>query len=222
VSASADYWRRRLARHAAIAAAAGLAVGVVYAGVPTGFALRKWNLATGYVGLALLAVTLLVGPWNTLRGKPNPVSQDLRRDLGIWTAILALAHTWVGLQVHMQGQWRLYFTWPAAQSHPFPLRTDGFGLANWTGLGSTLVFVLLLALSNDLALRTLGTARWKALQRWNYAGALLLVVHAVIYQVMEKRALYVVAAFTLVVLVTAAAQAAGFRKRRRERLSAGS
>lgn len=36
----------------------------------------------GVPGLALLAATLLVDPWNLLRRRPNPVSSDLGRELG--------------------------------------------------------------------------------------------------------------------------------------------
>lgn len=208
------YWRRRLLRHGLLALACAVMVGVVYAGVPA-FPLRKWNLATGYAALVLLAATLLLGPLNLWRGKPNPVSQDLRRDMGVWTALLALAHTVVGLQVHMQGRWLEYFFWPPAQRHDIPIRTDGFGFANYTGLASTLILLLLLAISNDFALRTLGTGRWKAIQRWNYAGALLMAVHAAAFQVMEKRVLYVVGFFVLVVMVTLAGQLAGFVRSRR-------
>lgn len=208
------YWARRLRRHALLALASGLMVAIVYAGVPA-FPLRRWNLATAYASLALLALALLIGPWNVVMGRPNPVSQDLRRDLGIWAAILALAHTVFGLQVHMRGQWWLYFIWPADQPHRLPIRTDGFGFANYTGLASTLILILLLTLSNDVALRRLGTKRWKALQRWNYAGALLMAAHAVAFQVMEKRALYVVGVFALTSLGVLAGQVTGFLRTRR-------
>jgi sulfoxide reductase heme-binding subunit YedZ len=189
-------------------------VAVGYAGVSSSFVLRKLNLATGYVALAFLAATLLVGPHNLWRGRPNPLSQDVRRDLGIWTAMLAIAHTVVGLQVHMQGRWLEYFLWPTGRPHSLPIRTDGFGFANYTGLASTLVLVMLLAISNDVALRTLGSARWKALQRWSYGAAAFMVAHSVAFQVMEKRALWVVAGFAVVVLATAAGQLMGFRKAR--------
>jgi sulfoxide reductase heme-binding subunit YedZ len=40
--------------------------------------------------LFLTAAALSIGPWNVLRGRTNPVSFDLRRDLGIWAGIMAL------------------------------------------------------------------------------------------------------------------------------------
>jgi methionine sulfoxide reductase heme-binding subunit len=204
------YWRRRIGRHVVLAALTAGLVGFVYAGVPTDFILRRWNLATGYVGLAWLALTLLIGPWNAWRGRPNPPSQDLRRDVGIWAALVSLAHVVIGLQIHMQGQSRLtYFVPPAQPMRGMPeslMRV--FLFANWTGLASTLVLILLLAISNDVALRRLGTARWKSLQRWNYAGFALMAAHAIAYQVMEKRVLPVIVVFAGTVAIVLFAQIA--------------
>ena len=206
------YWSRRIGRHGAIALVSAGMLGVVYVGVPTDFILRRWNLATAYVGLALIALSLLIGPWNVLRGRPNPLSQDLRRDVGIWAAIIGIAHTVIGLEIHMGGQSWLYFTYPPEESHLLPIRTDAFGFANFTGLGSTLVLILLLALSNDWSLRALGARRWKAVQRWNYAGFVLLTLHAVAFLIMEKRVLPVVVVFVGIIVAVLAAQALG-RKR---------
>jgi sulfoxide reductase heme-binding subunit YedZ len=209
------YWPRRLGRHAALAIASAALLGLVYAGVPSDNALRRWGLATAYVALGWLALSLLAGPWNVLRGRPNPVSQDLRRDIGIWAAILGVAHTIVGLQVHMGGDWPRYFLWPRDVGHFLPVRTDAFGFANYTGLASTLILIGLLALSNDVALRRLGVTRWKSLQRWNYAGFALMAAHGVAYQVMGKRVWPVALAFSVVLLTVLAVQAAGWRAAKR-------
>jgi sulfoxide reductase heme-binding subunit YedZ len=207
------YWRRRLARHALLAAASLVLGAAVYAAVPA-FAMRRLSLATAYLALALTTLSLMIGPWNVLRARANPVSQDVRRDVGIWAGLVALAHTVVGLQVHMQGRWWQYFVWPPDRAQGFPLRTDAFGAANVAGLGATLVFLLLLALSNDVALRRLGSGRWKALQRWNYAGFGLTAAHAALYQVTERRALPAVAVFSASVVVVGLTQLAGYRRRR--------
>jgi sulfoxide reductase heme-binding subunit YedZ len=90
------------------------------------------------------------------------------------------------------------------------LRYDPFGVANFTGLGSTVVLILLLGLSNDLSLRVLGTRRWKTLQRWNYAGFALVVVHGVLYQLIEKRQLLFVGLFSIMGLLVVALQVSGF------------
>lgn len=95
-----------------------------------------------------------------------------------------------------------------------PIRYGPFGLANHSGLIVALILLLLLALSNDISLRRLGAARWKSLQRWNYVGAGLLVVHGGLYQIIEKRPWPFIMLFTTTVLVVAALQFAGFRRRR--------
>jgi len=140
------------------------------------------SIASAYPSLLLLAATLLLGPWNLLRRRPNPISFDLRRDLGIWAGITAVFHTVIGLNVHLRGRPWLYFI----DEHR-GLRHDLFGFSNDTGLFAALLFLLLLAISNDLSLRRLGSRRWKSLQQWTYLAALLTVMHAVGYQSIEKR-----------------------------------
>jgi hypothetical protein len=77
-----------------------------------------------------------VGPWNVLRRRPNPVSFDLRRDIGIWTGILAILHTISGLTVHLRGRMWMYFL---KSLHPLKLQNTQFGFANFTGLGAALL-----------------------------------------------------------------------------------
>jgi len=108
------------------------------------------SIATAYAALFLTAATLLLGPFKVLRRKPNPISTDLRRDLGIWAGISALLHTAVGLNVHLRGKMWLYFV----DTHHHP-RRDAFGFGNYTGVLAALVFALLLALSNDVSFRRL-------------------------------------------------------------------
>ena len=189
-------------------------IGFVYANVPTDFIPRRWNLATAYVALAFMALTLLLGPWNVLRGRPSPVSTDLRRDVGIWAGILGLVHSVIGLRIHEQGKFWRYFVYAANEGHLLPIRSDAFGLANYTGLGSTLILLLLLSLSNDAALRRLGPVRWKSLQRFNYAAFGLMAVHSIVYQLLEKRVVPVVAVFVGVTSVVVVTQLTGYRRRR--------
>ena len=135
----------------------------------------------------------------------NPVSFDLRRDIGIWAGTSALVHTAVGLNVHLRGRMWLYFV--DTRHH---LRRDAFGFGNYTGVLAALVFALLLALSNDVSLRRLGVERWKSLQRWAYAGVVLTAAHAIAYQQIEKRispfqvVLYIVFGIVLAFQIAAA------------------
>jgi len=164
-------------------------------------------MATAYAGLIFLAVSLWIGPWNVLRRRPNPVSSDLRRDIGIWAGILAILHTVIGLTVHLRGRMWMYFF---KSLHPLKLQNTQFGSANFTGLGASLLFLMLLAISNDVSLRTLKTLRWKSLQRWTYAAFLLTGVHGIVYQLIEKRHAPWVVVFAGVLTAVVAGQLLGF------------
>jgi sulfoxide reductase heme-binding subunit YedZ len=198
--------RRRLVRHH-LPLAIGSALGTLAVrGLTTSEqAVFRWSMATGYVALALLVATLATGPLNVLRGRANPVSSDLRRDIGIWGGLLSVAHFVFGLQVHLKHRW-LYWL---REGSLLP-RTDFFGFANHTGLVATLIAVLLLVLSNDYYLRRLGTVRWKSLQRWNYALFALVIVHGAAYQLIEKRIAGFVVAFAGLSVCGIAIQAVGF------------
>ena len=202
----------RARRHLTLAVTGAALMAAVASTLHTSDSLFRLSMASAYVALLFLCVALVLGPWNVLRGRPNPVSTDLRRDVGIWAAILGVVHVVVGLQVHMRGKIWLYFFYPSDQPHGVPLRHDPFGFANYAGLGATLILLLLLAISNDVSLRALGTRRWKALQRWNYANVSLVALHSVAYQFVEKRTLLFVVVFSVMILGVAAMQLAGVRK----------
>lgn len=44
---------------------------------------EKLSLGTGYLGLGLIVLTLLIGPINMLKVRKNPVNIMFRRDAGI-------------------------------------------------------------------------------------------------------------------------------------------
>jgi sulfoxide reductase heme-binding subunit YedZ len=205
---------RRLYHHLMLALFSLLLLIGLYYVVESPDAKYKWSMSTAYVSLLLLGATLLTGPFNVLRRKRNPVSTDLRRDIGIWSGIVGLAHVAIGWQVHM-GNMLLYFFEENKQTKALSLRADLFGFANYVGLAGGLILVMLLALSNDLSLRRLKASRWKYWQRWNYLFYGLVVVHGVSYQVIESRKLpypLLLAALILPVLVV---QLMGFTQYRK-------
>ena len=206
---------RRVLRHASLAAGAvGTTLAVAAARGDTAI-IAQLSLGTAYASLIYLALALTIGPMHLLRNRPNPISGWVRRDIGIWAGVLAVVHTILGLQVHLKGNIARYFFFPDSADRLVPVRYDLFGIANYTGLVATLVFLLLLALSNNLSLRRLGPRRWKALQRWAYAGAVLVLVHGLLYQYLERRTLAFAAVFLLIVLAAATVQGLGIRARRR-------
>lgn len=177
---------RRVARNTAVGAAVAVGGWAIHAAADPAVPGLGLSLATGYLGLALTGVTLVLGPLNVLRGRPNPVSTQVRRDVGIWAALVSGVHVVVGLQRHFGGDLVEYFF---ASAGRLPVRLDLFGLANWVGLAATVVLAGLLALSNDVVLRRLAPRRWKRLQRWNYTVLPATLAHAAAYQALEDRTL---------------------------------
>jgi sulfoxide reductase heme-binding subunit YedZ len=176
--------------------------------------LTRASFATAYPALILLAATLLMGPWNVLQKRRNPISSDLRRDIGIWAGILSAVHSVIGQTVHLRGRPWLYYLYEDRERRALPLRHDLFGFSNYTGLWSLLVLLALLATSNDYSLRRLGTPRWKQLQRWNYFGFALAAAHAIGYQLIEKQRTSFVVVVAVCILITVCLQIAGYLKRR--------
>jgi sulfoxide reductase heme-binding subunit YedZ len=144
-------------------------------------------MSSAYVAFALIVLTLAIGPINALRGVRLPVSNDFRRDTGIWACIWSIFHTVVGLQVHLRGRMIEYFLYPTGASLPARIRFDMFGLANYFGLLAAVLAVVLAVISNDWSLRMLGAPRWKRVQQLNYILFAIAIVHAVLYQIVEKR-----------------------------------
>jgi sulfoxide reductase heme-binding subunit YedZ len=174
--------------------------------------LTRLSFSTAYPAIVLLAFTLVTGPWNVLFRRANPVSSDLRRDIGIWAGILGIIHTAVGQCVHLRGRPWLYYVY-GPQEHHHGLRHDVFGFANYTGAVSVLLLAALLATSNDYSLRRLGTPQWKSLQRWNYAVFALAAAHAIGYLVIEKQKLPWDTVIGFALAATLGLQIAGFAKR---------
>lgn len=168
----------------------------------------RWSLATAYVGTGLLAITLSIGAWRLWKNQSTPISNDLRRDFGIWCAVFAIAHTFIGLNVH-QKNWAHYFFDDAGG-----WRTDLFGFVNYIGVAATLIVIALLLTSSDFALKTLKSKRWKRIQRWNYLFAALVALHGIFYIVVEKRIVPFLFIFAVFVVWMAAIQFIGFRKKR--------
>lgn len=187
-------------------------VAALYSTRPYKDVLSRASFATAYPALALLAATLLIGPWNLLQHRPNPVSSDLRRDLGIWAGILGIVHAAVGQFVHLRGRPWLYYIYGPTEHH-HGMRHDLFGLANYTGAIGTLLLILLLATSNDFSLRRFGNKKWKQLQRWNYAVFGLVAIHSFAFQGVESQKFPWVLTVSVCVAVAIALQIAGVVRR---------
>jgi sulfoxide reductase heme-binding subunit YedZ len=189
----------------------GVAVaGAVYYLTPSNDMRMRLSFGSAYVAIAFLTITLAIGPLNAVRGARRPVSIDSRRDVGIWAAIWAVIHTVVGLQVHMRGRMAEYFFHPGDKPLLARVRYDMFGLANDAGLVATVVIAILAAISNDWSLRRLGGPRWKRVQQLNYLLFAVVIIHAILYQIIENRSppfAFTIGFLTATVIVLQAARA---------------
>jgi methionine sulfoxide reductase heme-binding subunit len=208
---------RLLAHHAVLFLASTISVVALYYTRPYRDVYARASFATAYPALVLLTVSLLIGPWKVLRKRRNPISSDLRRDIGIWAALLSITHSVIGQNVHLRGRPWLYYVYEARQHHIIPLRHDLFGFSNYTGAASALILIALLATSNDYSLKALGTPRWKQLQRWNYAAFALAAAHSIGYQIPQKQNEGFHLTVKICIAITLALQTAGFIRRRRGR-----
>ena len=139
--------------------------------------------ATGYISIIILSISLIIGPVNILLKIKNPISTYLRRDISVIGGILALIHSIAGLFVHLRGNnWQYFLN---KTEFGYSIRTDNFGLANYTGLISALIIVLLLITSNDYLLKKLNSTNWKNIQRLSYLMFILAIIHCFYYRIVK-------------------------------------
>ena len=214
--------RRLLLHHVPLAAisALGLALYVIFSPSHDGISLSRFVVGTAYLGLVLLGVTLLVGPVNLLLRRRNPVSSYLRRDVGVWTALVSIVHVILGFGVLLShtGSSLVHLLGLFVKNGK-PVM-DRIGLGNWTGLAATLIVVGLLVLSTDRSLSELKARRWKTLQRLNYVLFVFVVVHAVFYGSLAHGNTPSAVVLVSTVVAVLLGQAAGILLWRRRHLSA--
>lgn len=207
-------WRRVWRHHVPLGVASGITVAALYFTRPYPDPVMRGSFSTAYPALFLLLATLAIGPVNVLRRRRNAISQDLRRDVGIWAGIVGLVHVVIGQMVHFRGRPWLYYVYPAGQDHWLPIRHDLFGFTNYTGAMGALLLLALFATSNDVVLRRLGTPGWKKLQRMNYLIFALVAAHTLGFMTIERQKAWFVAVAVIGLATTVLLQAAGYFRRR--------
>lgn len=199
----------RTRRHLMLAAGVTAISGIAMALAPAGRELDQLSFVTAWLCLLLFAATLLIGPLHVRRTGRLPGNHLVRRDLGIWCVITGMVHFFLAFKVSMNLEYMdLYVRgaegWPAPAVRELMYR--------WAVLGSLLIavlFLLLLALSNNLAIRLLGNRWWKRLQRASYPAFALTVGHSIAFQILEARTAWLVAAFVVITAAVLVAQYAG-------------
>ena len=84
-----------------------------------------------------------------------------------------------------------------------------FVMTNYLGLISAAVLLVLVLISNNFAIKRLGLAAWKRLQRLAYVAVALVLLHGATYQFLEKRSLPWVIVISILTLEVAAVQLKG-------------
>lgn len=158
---------RPVGRHLVVIGMAGALVAGFWASRPTWSAeMRLWK-AVGDAALVLLVLALALGPMARLN-RHFTRWLPWRRQLGIWFALVALAHG--VLVVHGWARWSLrrFLGYEFVPQVGREVRLEpGFGLANLVGATALGFALVLAATSSDWALRHLGGSAW----RWLHHGA---------------------------------------------------
>lgn len=200
----------RAARHLLLAGSSAAATVAAAAAAPPGAALDRASLTLSWLCLLFFAAVLLLGPWQVLRTGRVQTNQLLRRDLGIWCALVGLTHLAIAFAISMTPAYMQVYVYGAGA---WPAPELRHRLYSWAVIGSLVIaalFVLLLALSNNRSLRWLGPVWWKRLQRTSYVAFVLTVAHSIAFQVIESRTTVLVGALALLTLAVIAAQLAGW------------
>jgi methionine sulfoxide reductase heme-binding subunit len=174
-------WSTTVARHTVVGASAAALVFLFWESRPEWDSeMRLWK-ALGDAGFVLLIVTLAAGPaarlWPTARRLLR-----WRRHLGIWFALLVLAHG--TLILNGWAQWDIQRFWGyefVPQLGRLVRLEPGFGLANLLGLVALFWALVLLATSSDRVVNYLGYSAWKWVQNGAYIIFYLVVLHAVYF-----------------------------------------
>lgn len=170
--------------------------------------------ASGYISIILITFSLLIGPFNLLFKRTNPISTYFRRDIGITGGVLAVIHSVAGLFVHLRGSnWKYFLN---KTEFGYSVRLDDFGLANYTGLISALIILLLLTTSNDFSFRKLNPFIWKNIQRFSYLAFAFAIIHSVYYKIVQTNLSLVWYLYLPLLLVVILSQIVGIRMKLRK------
>ncbi len=142
--------------------------------------MRFWK-AVGDAAYGLLWLTVFLGPaaklWPSLRR-----FLSWRRQLGIWSTILATFHAL--LIINGWAQWSVarFFGYEfVPQLGRLARMEPGFGLANVLGLSALFVALVLAATSSDRALKALSPKGWKFLHNGAYFVFYVGSIHALYF-----------------------------------------
>ncbi|RJL07383.1 hypothetical protein D3P06_01200 [Paracoccus aestuarii] len=139
--------------------------------------MHRWNRAFADASVLLLGLTMTLGAIPRLF-RQSAKWLPWRRELGIYSVLLALVHTTIILEGWVEWNFPRLFGF---EFHPVDLEyvmlQHGFGLANAIGILALGIGFILMLTSSDRAVRLLGSATWKTVQMTALVFWALVVAH---------------------------------------------
>jgi sulfoxide reductase heme-binding subunit YedZ len=139
--------------------------------------MHRWNRAIGDISLVMVALSMAIGPLARLWARLRPMI-PWRRELGIYSVLLAAVHTIIILAGWVEWDLVRLFGYSL---HPgtgaYVMLQHGFGLANVIGIVALVYGIVLAMASNNVSQRVLGGSAWKFLQQGAYVLWMLVVIH---------------------------------------------
>jgi sulfoxide reductase heme-binding subunit YedZ len=194
---------QRIKRHLLLLLAMGLLLVASVLQLPYDTPWERISVGSAWLCVLLMCAALLIGPLRRMRGELSPNNIHLRRDLGIWAALLSFLHFYAGNVIAMNPVYIEAFVRGPAVLTMQALRNQLFALGSIVGLIVAIIFIVLLAISSDRALRWIKPERWKKIQRSAHVALWLTVLHGIAFQLLEARfiPLALLVGATLVVFV---------------------
>jgi DMSO/TMAO reductase YedYZ heme-binding membrane subunit len=178
---------RRTRHHLALAAGSAALLSAAVAILPYVTVAERLSVMSAWTCLGLLGAALLFGPLYLEHRRSQPANYYLRRDIGIWSAVHAGVHFYFGNVVAMNPVYIGRFVRAGDEPLSAAARDQLFTLGSVVGLLIAVVFLVLLLLSSDAAVRRIGLDRWKKLQRVALLALWLTLLHGVAFQLLEAR-----------------------------------
>ena len=142
--------------------------------------MRAWR-AFGDASIVLLFGSLSLGPLAKL-SRQSARLLPWRRELGIWCAVMAVAHTILVLVWWVKWDFARLLGYEFIPELGRTARMEpGFGLANLMGLVALIWALVLAVTSSNRAVKLLGSPAWKWLHHGAYVLFYLTVLHTVYF-----------------------------------------
>ncbi|MFA6307503.1 MAG: ferric reductase-like transmembrane domain-containing protein [Patescibacteria group bacterium] len=134
----------------------------------------EWTVAFARTAFVLLFLTLLIGPMVRIKVPSKEVTPKIkpwswRGELGIWFAIMAIAHFII-----------LLIESPLTQL--IKLGGSGYSLTNFIGLIALVISIVLAFASFEKVIKFLGVASWRVLHSMTYVVFYLVAAHMIYFQ----------------------------------------